>query len=283
MKTEPAKPLLAAIIPTFNRSDTLTRCLDSIFAQTLRPDEIIVVDDGSTDGSTQNLEKEYPGLRLIIQRHSGVSRARNTGIETAQSSWIAFIDSDDVWLPQKCAKQIDALSQNPGVLVCHTEEAWIFRGTPKTVPKDYRKSGGRIFLNCLPRCAISPSTAIIDRNLLVSLGGFDESLPACEDYDLWLRITAHHPVLLVDEPLIEKHGGHPDQLSNQIGLDEYRIKALDKLLASEVRLKPEYREQAIAMLLEKCAIHAKGLEKGGNSEEASLYRSIANQFQQSGS
>ena len=141
---------------------------------------------------------------------------------------------------------------SPKPLVCHTEEAWIFRGTPKTVPKDYRKLGGRIFLNCLPRCMISPSAAIIDRNLLTSLGGFDESLPACEDYDLWLRIAAHHSVLLVDEPLIEKHGGHPDQLSNQIGLDEYRIKALDKLLASEVRLKPEDREKAIAMLLEMC-------------------------------
>ena len=279
MKTAPDNPLLAAIVPTFNRSETLARCLDSIFAQTLKPDEIIVVDDGSTDESTQELEKEYPGLRLIVQRHSGVSRARNTGIEAARSRWIAFIDSDDVWLPQKCAKQIEALSQNPSVLVCHTEEAWIFRGTPKTVPKDYRKLGGRIFLNCLPRCAISPSAAIIDRNLLTSLGGFDESLPACEDYDLWLRIAAHHSVLLVDEPLIEKHGGHPDQLSKQIGLDEYRIKALDKLLASEVRLKSEYREKAIAMLLEKCAIHEKGLEKRGNSEEASLYRSIANQFQ----
>ena len=212
-----------------------------------------------------------------------MSRARNAGIEAAQSRWIAFIDSDDVWLPQKCAKQIEALSQNPGVLVCHTEEAWIFRGTPKTLPKDYRKSGGRIFLNCLPRCAISPSTAIIDRNLLVSLGGFDESLPACEDYDLWLRITANHPVLLVEEPLIEKHGGHPDQLSNQIGLDEYRIRALQKLLNSSTNLDTEYSEQAIATLLEKCAIHAKGLEKRGNSEEASLYRSIANQFQQSSS
>ena len=270
---------LATVIPTFNRGRTLRRCLDSVYSQTRRPDEVIIVDDGSTDNSVSELENDYPGINIICQENLGVSSARNAGIRAAQSKWIAFLDSDDVWLPQKCGKQMEALTQNPDFRICHTEEDWIFRGKRKTVPKEYQKSGGDIFLQCLPRCAISPSTAIVDRSLLLSLGGFDETLPACEDYDLWLRITVHHPVLLVGEPLIEKHGGHTDQLSNQVGLDEYRIVALRKLLQSGAKLNAKYREQTIATLLEKCAIHVNGLEKRGLGEQAAYHRSIAKQFQ----
>jgi len=169
---------LAVVIPTFNRSRTLRRCLDSVFSQTRKADEVVVVDDGSTDGSILGLESDYPGINVIRQRNCGVSSARNAGIGATLSKWIAFLDSDDVWLPQKCRKQMEALTQNPSFQICHTEEDWIFRGKRKTVPKEYRKSGGNIFLECLPRCAISPSTAIIDRSLLLSLGGFDETLPA---------------------------------------------------------------------------------------------------------
>lgn len=269
---------LAVVIPTFNRARTLQRCLDSVYRQTRMPDEVIVVDDGSTDGSTSGLESSYPGIKVLRQENQGVSAARNAGIKVARSRWIALLDSDDVWLPQKCAKQMEALWQNPGFQICHTEEYWIYRGTRKTVPKDYRKSGGKIFLDCLPRCAISPSTAIVDRDLLLSLDGFDESLPACEDYDLWLRIAVRHSVLLVDEPLIEKHGGHPDQLSNQVGLDGYRIIALQKFLESEAQLNAEYRERAIRVLVEKCAIHANGLEKRGLGEQAAHHRFIAERF-----
>lgn len=268
---------LAVVIPTYNRGRSLRRCLDSVCAQTRLPDEIIVVDDGSTDNSTVGLVNLYPKIRVIHQPNRGVSAARNAGIRASQSDWIAFLDSDDVWLDTKCEKQLTALRLNPEYRICHTQEQWIYKGTPKPVPSAYNKKEGWIFSDCLPRCAISPSTAILHRELLQSVGMFDESLPACEDYDLWLRISSTHPVLLVDEPLIEKHGGHEDQLSNQRGLDSYRILALEKFLDNS-NSDSEYYEAARKTLIQKCDIIARGAEKNGHTTLATKLKAIRDRF-----
>lgn len=266
---------LAVVIPTYNRGRSIHRCLNSVFSQTRVPDEIIVVDDGTTDGSTLELEAHYPGIHLISQKNQGVSVARNTGIRRSNSEWIAFLDSDDVWLESKCEKQLSALRNSPDYKICHTQEKWVYKGREKPAPPTYNKKGGWIFPNCLPVCAVSPSTTIASRELLVSVGLFDESLPACEDYDLWLRIVSRYPVLLVDEPLIEKHGGHEDQLSNQRGLDIYRIRALEKFLDSP-NSKTEYKKLATDTLLEKCDIVIRGAEKNGNTEVVDRVQSIRN-------
>ncbi len=268
---------LAVVIPTYNRGRSIRRCLDSVYSQTRLPDEIIVVDDGSTDGSTLGLKDQFPGIQVISQENQGVSAARNTGIGYANSNWIAFLDSDDVWLDSKCEKQLEALCHNPGHEICHTQEIWIYNGREKRLPLNYHKRGGWIFPHCLPVCAISPSTAIVSRELLISVGLFDETLPACEDYDLWLRIASRHPILLVDEPLIEKHGGHEDQLSNQRGLDLYRIQALEKFLNNS-NSKTEYKELARETLLEKGNIVIHGAEKNGNTEVANRVSVIRDRF-----
>ena len=256
---------LAAVIPTYNRGRSIRRCLDSVYSQTRIPEEIIVVDDGSTDGSTSHLEKQYPGIRVLFQKNQGVSAARNTGIREAKSEWIALLDSDDVWLKSKCDKQLKALQNHPNYQICHTQEKWIYKGREKQIPKNYHKKSGWIFSDCLPVCAISPSTAIVSRELLISIGLFDQTLPACEDYDLWLRIASRYPVLLVDEALIEKHGGHSDQLSDQRGLDLYRIQALEKFLNSS-NSKTEYKKMARETFIKKCNIVIQGAEKSRNSE-----------------
>jgi len=241
------------------------------------PDEIIVIDDGSTDDSTSGLAELYPNIKVIIQPNRGVSAARNAGIQVSQSDWIAFLDSDDVWLDTKCEKQLAALQRNPEFRICHTQEQWIYNGSEKPVPNAYTKKGGWIFLDCLPRCAVSPSTVIVHRELLDSVGLFDESLPACEDYDLWLRIASTHPVLLVDEPLIQKHGGHEDQLSNQRGLDIYRIFALEKVL-DKTNLNSEYHAAARDTLVEKCRIIGHGAENRGNAALAAQVLAIRERF-----
>jgi glycosyltransferase involved in cell wall biosynthesis len=268
---------LAVVIPTYNRSRSLRRCLESVYSQTRIPDEIIVVDDGSTDGSTSDLEGQYPGIRVIFQKNQGVSAARNTGIREANSEWIALLDSDDVWLESKCEKQLEALQENPNYQICHAQEKWIYKGQEKQIPKNYRKKSGWIFSDCLPLCAISPSTAIVSRELLISIGLFDQTLPACEDYDLWLRIASRYPVLLVDEALIEKHGGHDDQLSNQRGLDLFRILALEKFLDSP-NSKAEYIEMAKRTLLEKCHIVVTGANKSGCTEVADQAAAVRDRF-----
>ena len=268
---------IAVVIPTFNRRHTLRRCIDSVFGQNAQPKEIIVVDDGSTDGTATWLRDNFPEIRLIEQENSGVSAARNSGIRISTTEWIAFLDSDDCWLPEKLDKQMNALERNSNFRICHTEERWIYRGKERSVDEAYRKKHGWIFEHCLPVCGISPSTTIIHKSVFDEIGLFDEHLPACEDYDLWLRITSRMPVLLVDEPLIEKHGGHKDQLSAQWGLDKWRIQALQKILG-EQHLSEEHRGLAKAQLREKCRKYSEGLEKHGKIEEAEYYRSLSQSF-----
>ena len=264
---------VSVVIPTYNRRGRLGRSIESVLGQTKAPQAILVVDDGSTDGTADWVRKSYPRVTVIEQKHTGVSAARNKGIEKAATDWIAFLDSDDCWMPDKLDKQMRALSLNPGYRICHTEERWIYRGKERPVAAPYRKKGGWIFRSCLAVCAISPSTVVVHRKVFDEVGYFDESLPACEDYDLWLRITSRMPVLLVDEPLIEKHGGHRDQLSAAWGLDRFRIKALRKILGKG-ELSIEQRLRTEEKLKEKCLVYAKGLEKHGKIEEARYFRSL---------
>ena len=266
---------VSVVIPTYQRAALLPRALESVRRQTRVADEVIVVDDGSTDGTGELLRDRFPEVRYLRQENAGVSAARNLGIRAARGRWIALLDSDDAWRPAKLERQLAALTAAPENRVCHTDELWIRDGRRVNPGRRHVKRGGRIFRHCLPLCAISPSAAMIRRDLFDEIGLFDEEMPACEDYDLWLRITAREPVLLVDEPLVEKHGGHPDQLSRTIeGLDRYRVRALARIL-DHGPLGPGDRAAAIAVLDEKCRIWADGAAARGRTEEAERYRRLA--------
>ena len=266
---------ITVVIPTYNRIQQLPRALASISAQTCPGGaHTIVVDDGSTDGSGSLVSRQFPNVQLLGQPNRGVSAARNAGMAAAQTDWIAFIDSDDEWLPHKLQVQFNALKAHPEYRIVHSEEIWIRNGRQVNVPRIYQKKGGWIFRECLPVCAISPSSVIIHREVLDTVGVFDESLPACEDYDLWLRLSPVFPVLLCPEPLIRKYGGHADQLSNQPGLDRYRIRALQKALENG-DLAPHYRDAATRTLKKKCAIYAAGARKRGRLAEAERYEALA--------
>jgi GT2 family glycosyltransferase len=269
---------VSVVIPTFERVAVLPRALRSVRSQTRAAGEVIVVDDGSTDGTGEMVRREFPEVRYLYREHGGVSAARNTGIGAARGEWIALLDSDDAWLAEKLERQLAALAASPEPRLCHTDEIWIRNGRRVNPGRRHVKRGGRIFSHCLPLCAISPSSALIHRSVFAAVGLFDESLPACEDYDLWLRITARYPVLLVGEPLVEKHGGHPDQLSRTIpGLDAYRIRALEKIL-EEGCLGPDQQVAAVAVLDEKCRIWATGAAARSRHEEAARYRELARRW-----
>ncbi len=276
----PSSNPVSVVIPTFERAALLPRALESVEGQTSPAGEVIVVDDGSTDGTGELVRRRFPGVRFLRREHRGVSAARNTGIAAARGEWIGLLDSDDAWRPDKLKRQLAALAGAPEHLVCHTEELWIRDGRRVNPGRRHAKRGGRIFRHCLPLCAISPSAALIHRSVLDAVGGFDEDLPACEDYDLWLRITARYPVVLVDEPLVEKHGGHADQLSRTVpGLDRYRIRALVKILEAGV-LGPGDRAAAAATLDRKCRIWAGGAAVRGRDEEAARYRELGRRWLQ---
>ena len=257
-------PQVSVVVPTFNRREVLPRALDSILAQTFSDWELIVVDDGSADGTAELVERDYSDARLSVQENRGVSAARNAGIASARGEWIAFLDSDDAWLPEKLERQMEALESEPGHRLCHTEEIWIRDGQRVNPAAKYAKAGGRIYQRCLPLCCISPSSVVMRRDLLQETGGFDESLEVCEDYDLWLRVTAREPVLFLDEQLLYKHGGHDDQLSTKHwGMDRFRVRALQRVLDDGL-VSGEDERRTLETLVEKLEILIEGARKRGN-------------------
>lgn len=269
---------VTVIIPTYNRESTLKRALSSIYAQTLAPVEIIVVDDGSTDDTRQLIQKQFPDVVYLYQENKGVSAARNAAINRAQGNWIAFLDSDDEWFPGKLDEQSRTSVQHPECRLIHTEEIWIRNGKRVNAMKKHAKQGGWIYQNCLPLCVISPSSAIIRKDLFDDVGLFDESLPACEDYDLWLRICAREAVAFIATPQIKKHGGHDDQLSRKHwGMDRFRIKALEKMLQSD-SLSCADETATREMIIYKAGILAQGAEKRGNTERAAHFRDIQTRY-----
>jgi glycosyltransferase involved in cell wall biosynthesis len=255
---------ISVIIPTFNRAPVLARALDSVLSQSAPPAEILVVDDGSADDTPGLLTGRFPQVRYLRQAHGGVSRARNAGIAAARGEWLAFLDSDDEWLTHKLAAQRRALRAHPQYRVCHSDEIWIRQWRRVNPMRKHAKRGGWIFRHCLARCVISPSSVLLHRSVLERVGPFDDSLPACEDYDLWLRLCASYPVLYCDEPLIVKYGGHADQLSRRHwGMDRFRVQALERVLTTGT-LDPGDRSAALDMLLEKSGIVLQGARKRGN-------------------
>jgi len=268
-------PLASVIIPTFNRRALVAEAIAAALAQEEADFELIVVDDGSTDGTEAALAPIRDQLRFLSQTNRGVSAARNTGARVARGEWLAFLDSDDIWLPDKLCAQMAFVREHPETRICQTGEIWIRNGVRVNPCNHHRKPDGDVFLPSLQRCLVSPSAVMIRRDLFEAAGGFDESLPACEDYDLWLRLAWQTPVPLIDRPLVIKRGGHADQLSRRYwGMDRFRVRSLQRLLA-EPALSATQREAVRAVLTEKCVILAQGAAKRGRHDEARQYRELA--------
>jgi glycosyltransferase involved in cell wall biosynthesis len=262
-------PDVSVIIPTHNRREWLRDAIASVFAQTYHNFELVVVDDGSTD-DTPEVVREFPGVRYLHQENRGVSAARNHGVALSRGRLLAFLDSDDVWQPRKLETQVEFFANHPEAHICQTEEVWLRNGVRVNPHNKHRKPSGDIFVQSLQLCLVSPSAVMLRRELFERVGGFDEQLPACEDYDLWLRIAATEPVALIDESLVLRRGGHADQLSRRFwGMDRFRVQALCKLLDSDV-LSLTQREQVREVLSMKCRILAQGARKRGKDGEEYL-------------
>lgn len=274
---------ITAIIPTYNRLSLLREAVSSVLAQAYSDLELIVVDDGSIDGTEEfcaNLLCENPDtFRYLNLSHSGrPGKVRNTGTREAEGGYLSFLDSDDQWKPEKLTRQVAFLEEHPDVRICHTREIWQRGRRIVSQAGQRHKRSGDIFTDALKKCIIGPSTVMIHRELFEEFGGFREDLEIAEDYELWLRITAKYPVGYIDEPLVIKRGGHSDQLSEKYGqIEIFRIKAL--LLNLEAgTFTGEHRELAARELLRKCRIYAAGCEKRGKGGEARRYREIAGRY-----
>ncbi len=269
-------PFFSVVIPTYNRREKVQNAIESVLAQDFKDYELIVVDDGSTDG-TESVANLYNGkLRYIYQPNSGVSSARNMGISLSNSPHIALLDSDDIWHSSKLRRDREYIQSNPAVLIHQSEDIWIRNRKRVNPGKRHIRKGGFIFSESLRLCIISPSSVVFSRGIVERYGLFDEKLPACEDYDLWLRITPFEYTGLIEEKLITRYAGHNDQLSliNPL-LDRYRLYSILKLLDIEKdRLSSEQAAEAITVADEKARILLAGSLKRGNIKNTSLLESI---------
>lgn len=270
--------ITSVIITTFNRKKFVREAIESVLSQTFRDFELIVIDDGSFDGTGEMIAKDYPEIQYIYQNRFGISSARNTGIKAAACKFISFLDSDDLWEKNKLAEQMDYFEQKSDCNVCYTNEIWLKNGVHLNQKKKHRKYGGYIFEQCLPLCIISPSSVIIHRTVFENIGCFDESLRVCEDYDFWLRMSLKYWIHFIDKKLIVKRGGHSDQLSKKYwGMDRYRILAMEKLLGED-SLSDGHRHALHRHLYEKCKILTLGYENRSKPGRSEFYRKKMNNY-----
>ncbi len=259
-------PRISIILPVYNRESFLDKTLQSLINQTFGDFEVIIIDDGSTDHSVEIASKYkniYPQkIYVFSQTNKGVSAARNLGIQRARGQYIAFIDSDDMWISSKLHEQVTYMEQT-NCSICQTDEQWIRNGKKVNSMKKHTKQSGRIFFDSLGMCIVSPSAVMMKKEIFAIVGMFDENLPVVEDYDLWLRISLIYPIYLLRKKLIIKYGGHADQLSRKFwGMDRFRIYALIKLLSTSRKKLGEHKINAIYWhIKEKSIILANGALK----------------------
>lgn len=228
------------VIPVRERAQMLQRAVESVLRQTWRDYDLVVVDDASRleDLSiVRNLVESSGHHWLSFDENRGPAAARNAGVlagEQQGTQWVAFLDSDDVWKPEKLERQLLWHADYPEVGVSQCQEAWIRNGVKVGKKRSQLQPEGRIFAQCIDSCCISPSCMMMTLSLWKELGGFDERYRVCEDYELWLRLSLKNPVGLVrdvPDPLVIRHGGHEDQLSFSIeAMDRFRVMAMLELL-----------------------------------------------------
>lgn len=263
---------VSVIIPTYNRVKFLPACINSVLKQSIPVEEIILVDNNSSDGTVNYIRDKFKMVRVLIEKNKGVSFARNLGILNSKNNWVAFLDSDDEWMPDKIQKQIELIKRlNYKVNFIHTNEKWVRNNITLNQKKKHAKKGGYIFQDCLDICKISPSSTLIKKSLFDQYGLFNTKFKVCEDYELWLRFTSKIEIGYINEVLIKKNGGHNDQLSKKYwGIDRYRIKALEKLIVTN-NLTIEYKVMAVKKLIEKINILILGAINRKNKRILKMY------------
>ncbi len=242
---------ITVVIPCYNASRWIGSTLRSVFAQNWPALEVLVVDDGSIDGSVELIRTQFPEVRLLQQRNAGAAAARNTGIEAAHGGWIAFVDADDWWLPGKLRAQMDLLaSQTEARMACTAWQAWPSEDAepaPELLER-LRQSrtgtggtaSGWIYPELLTGCCVWTSTVLARTDFLRQLGGFDTGLKVGEDYDLWLRASRQTPILRVRQPMA-LYRLHPHSLTKQTPSRNYEAEVVGRALRQWGYASPDGR------------------------------------------
>lgn len=267
---------VTVIIPVWNRSVMLCRAVESVLAQSFQGFELVVVDDASAeDLSEVRCLVEGKGHHwLQMEKNVGPAAARNAGAKLAKNEWLSFLDSDDVWAPDKLQSQVEWHERHPAFEISQCEEAWVRKGRPVQKKSYQEQPQGWIFEDCVKACCISPSCVMMSRRLWQQSGGFDERYRVCEDYELWLRTALYNPVGLVRShagPLVTRHGGHEDQLSFAVeAMDRFRVLALLELMEKNELM--EKQKQVIEQgVLKRAEVLGKGARKRGKAADVETY------------
>jgi glycosyltransferase involved in cell wall biosynthesis len=279
--------MISVIIPVFNRLQLLQEAVNSVLEQDYEYFELIVADDGSDPEFSprqKGILPDDPRIRILNFPHSGMpGLVRNRGASAARGEYLAFLDSDDLWLRGKLSAQLNLFRANPEADLVHTREIWQ-RGRKIVSQKGmHHKHSGFIFPDALEKCIIGPSTVMICREKYLALGGFREDLEIAEDYEFWLRWTAILPVLYINEPQVVKRAGGWEQLSEKYGqIEKFRIAGLADLVEQQWfhrNARCGTQRQAEKELVRKCRIYANGAGKRGKHEEAAAYVRIAEKYE----
>jgi glycosyltransferase involved in cell wall biosynthesis len=296
------------VVPTCNRKEMVSQALHSALAQTYRNFEIVVVDDGSTDGTAAHvlrtlgaepraveiLSRRNPaaltpfyhkfacrGTQIRYQYHPnrGLGAARNRGIRHARGSYIAFLEAEDLWEPTHLETQIAFLEANRWALICHVGERPAKESPRARRPRRGESASGWIFAHTLEEAPASISCVVAHRSCFAECGAFDENMPSCEDYDLWLRLAARYPVYFVEGPEVTRRAPRPEGTQLTWNSDRFRVYSLEKSFQSG-QLNPEQRFLVSQALVRRCERLVEGYRRQKSEERANFYERKRRRFGQ---
>lgn len=219
-----SKPVVSVVIPTHNRAALLREALDSVSAQTFRDFELIVIDDGSTEDIKAQVVGHPARPRVVRQAHEGPAAARNLGLREAAADLVAFLDSDDLWHPTKLEVFLKAVDQNPDCSIFYGPMSPIDRQGNPVPGRTKRCHDGWITQQLFCSSFVHVPTILCRKDAILAVGGFDASLPVCEDYDLWLRLSIRERFGLIDQPLAKRRL-HDNRLSKALMGRNLAVKA----------------------------------------------------------
>lgn len=299
---------VTVVVPTCNRKDFVTQALHSVFSQNYRNFEIVVVDDGSTDGTAAHLLRTFgaearavelvarrnpaaltpfyhtfthQGLLVRYEYHQnrGLGAARNRGIRHARGSYIAFLEAEDIWEPGHLRSQIDFLEGHRGACIARVGERPAKEGPRSRRARRGEVASGNLFAQALEQAPAGISCAVVHRSCFAECGEFDENMPACEDYDLWLRLTARFPVYYVEGPEVTRRAPRPDGSPHAWTSDRFRVYSLEKSFQSG-QLDSEQRFLVSQALVRRCERLVEGYRRQKSEERANFYERKRRRFGQ---
>jgi glycosyltransferase involved in cell wall biosynthesis len=277
MNSGSTKPRVSVIITAYNSASLISETLQSVYRQTYQNIEVIVADDGSTDNTKALIEEKFPETKYYWKPNGGQPSARNLGISHATGELIAFVDSDDVWEPEKISRQVDEFRKAPDLMWCYCD-CLEFEGAPSNVTGRFSSMSqphdGEILETLFIHNFITSPTIMLRRSVIEEIGTWDEKVQRAEDWNMWLRIAAHFPIKYISEPLAF-YRRHADNKRSKISLDQYlesHLQVYNNVLSANRERLYHLRHRALSNIYYKLGLSA---IKACNRRKAISYLMIA--------